>query len=271
MRHEFAVAGPIHLDGQLRSSDLTVEEGQGPVIVDIDHGSEPESVEVNFSGGVLRIEVPQSRRALFGGGRSYQITVQMPAGSSLNITSGSGDITSRGEFGHVDVRSGSGNLRATAAQELRVTSGSGDVTVTSLDSGSVTTGSGGISIERATGMLHVNSGSGDIEIGRVSVVEAKTASGDLAIWDIAGRAKLRTASGDLRVRHALSGSLDATSASGDVTVGIAAGTAARLDCSTVSGSTRSTLTAATGPPENAETLEVRSRTVSGDILIERAR
>lgn len=271
MRHQFAAAGPVHLDGQLRSSDLTIEEGEGEVIVDIDHGAEPESVEVSFSGGVLRIEVPPLRRAFFGGGRSYHITVQLPAGSSLSLTSGSGDITSHGEFGHVDVRSGSGNLRATAAQELRVTSGSGDVTVTSLDCGSVSTGSGNILIERATGVLDVKSGSGDIEIRQVSVVEAKTASGDLAIWEIAGRATLRTASGDLRVRHAFNGSLDATSASGDVTVGVAAGTAARLDCSTVSGSTHSTLAAAAGPAENAETLELRSRTVSGDILIERAR
>lgn len=271
MRHEFAAAGPVHLDGQLRSSDLTIEEGEGRVTVDIDHGPEPESVEVTFSGGVLRIEVPQLRRTFFGGGRSYQITVRLPAGSSLNLTTGSGDITSRGEFGHVDVRSGSGCVRATAAQELRIASGSGDVTVTSLGGGSVRTGSGAISIERATGVLQVGSGSGDIEIGRASVVEAKTASGDLSVWDIAGRATLRTASGDLHVRHALNGSVDAVSASGDITVGIAAGTAARLDCSTVSGSTRSTLASATGPGENAETLEVRSRTVSGDILIERAR
>jgi hypothetical protein len=61
-------------------------------------------------------------------------------------------------------------------------------------------------------------------------------------------------------------------ASGDVSVGVAAGTGVWLDLNTASGSTTSDLAMGGGPSEGVReaALEVRIRTASGDIDVHRA-
>jgi hypothetical protein len=76
----------------------------------------------------------------------------------------------------------------------------------------------------------------DVEVPRGAAVSIETASADLQAADLVGRLKLRTASGDARLEH-LAGSLELDSVSGEV----------HLDA--------------------AGDLDVRARTISGDVAI----
>jgi hypothetical protein len=59
-------------------------------------------------------------------------------------------------------------------------------------------------------------------------------------------------------------------ASGDVTVGVPAGVPVWTDISTVTGAIRSQLPHAGQPAEGADHVEVRAKTVSGDIVLTQA-
>ena len=63
------------------------------------------------------------------------------------------------------------------------------------------------------------------------------------------------------------GRLTAKGASGDVHVGIPAGVPVWTDISTVSGEIRSNLHGAGEPGEGADHVELRAKTVSGDIVL----
>jgi DUF4097 and DUF4098 domain-containing protein YvlB len=76
---------------------------------------------------------------------------------------------------------------------------------------------------------------------------------------------MSTGSGDMRIREASKGKLSAKGASGDVLVGIPAGVPVWTDLTTVSGDISSDLRGAGQPEPGADYIELRAKTVSGDI------
>ena len=78
---------------------------------------------------------------------------------------------------------------------------------------------------------------------------------------------LTTGSGDLTVRTVRRGRVTVKGASGDVALGIPAGTPVWTDISTVSGDIRSGLRSAGKPEDGGAHVEVRARTVSGDVVL----
>jgi DUF4097 and DUF4098 domain-containing protein YvlB len=101
-------------------------------------------------------------------------------------------------------------------------------------------------------------------------VKFRAASGSLTVRRLHGNINLQTASGDVTVVTAVNGGVSAQTASGEVLVGIAEGTAAKLDLRAGSGAVRNLLTPTDGPSEGDETLVVHARTASGDIVVQRA-
>jgi DUF4097 and DUF4098 domain-containing protein YvlB len=83
-----------------------------------------------------------------------------------------------------------------------------------------------------------------------------------------GDVSLSTASGDLTVDLMGTGQLAAKNVSGDIRVGVPGGVPVWTDISTLSGSVRSNLAGAGQPEEGQEFLELRAKTVSGDIVLE---
>jgi hypothetical protein len=79
--------------------------------------------------------------------------------------------------------------------------------------------------------------------------------------------RVHTASGDVTVEEASSGTIELTAASGDLRVGVRAGVVARLDLNTVSGRLRSELPVDDVAPDGPAALEIRSRTMSGNVLV----
>lgn len=265
---EFAVSGPVRIQATGRAGDLTVTTGaEDEVRVDID--GDGGDIRVDLVGDVLRIEVPQHARQLLAHRSSHRIAVTVPPRSSLDVGSGSGDVRTLGELAQVAVRTGSGRVDVAAADDASITAGSGDVTMTSLGTGTITTGSGDVVAATVSGALRARSASGDVVVTTATELDVTTASGDVLVRELHGQASARTVSGDILVNRAVSGRLQAMTASGDVAVRVAEGTAALLGCSSVSGTVTSTLEPAGEPEAGTPTVELRARTISGDISIRR--
>ena len=82
----------------------------------------------------------------------------------------------------------------------------------------------------------------------------------------------RTASGDVRLDGIASGLVELNSATGDIRVSVVPGIGVYLDLSSLSGSVRSYLDEVNNPDGDADTaVEIRARTMSGDIRIMKAR
>lgn len=275
MRYEFETTGPVLLAARMRGSDLavTASETAPTVVVDVtpQRGDDDlaAATRVGMSGDRLEIAVPKSSGGLFGRG-SVTVTATVPVGSALELETGSGDLRTQGHLSRAEIRTGSGDLGIDDVEDLRVTSGSGDVVVGAAGVAHVTAGSGDIRLGRSAARADLRTGSGDVEVDHATDVSAATGSGDVIVAAAGGSVQLGSGSGDLTVRSIVHGEVNAKAASGDVLIGIARGTAALLDCSSIAGRVSSDLESGDEPAEGENGVVLRIRTVSGDIRVRRA-
>lgn len=207
---------------------------------------------IDFTGERLTVRSPREFPL-----RTVPLIIQVsaPSGSSITARSGSADVGVTGVSAGLDAATSSGQVRAqqcTGTAEVRT--GSGDVQLgTVLGRLRVRTGSGQVdvtSVEGAAGIGTVQTGSGDIRLGAVK-------------YDVSAR----TGSGDLTVVDACAGSLELTTGSGRLRVGIHSGVLAELDVSSGFGRAHSDLPVGGPPTEGDVALRVRARTGSGDALV----
>lgn len=275
MTHEFTVTGPVQVRAKVRASDVVVSPSDSPTVTvrletsrdAAEQGAFAAGTLVELTGDVLLIETRLPR--FFARGRS-RIRVTVPAGSSLQVETGSGDLTCTVPVTRAIVRTGSGTVHLTEADDVEVTAGSGEIRVSTLRTGRIVTGSGDVAVGTVTESLSTRTGSGDVEVGTAARLESVSGSGSVAVDRVDGTVLARSASGDVSVWRAQAGALELRSTSGDVTVAAVPGTAVLLDCSTVSGHLDSSLEAGGEPAADERRLELRARTVSGDILVRRA-
>jgi DUF4097 and DUF4098 domain-containing protein YvlB len=99
-------------------------------------------------------------------------------------------------------------------------------------------------------------------------VQVKSGSGDMRIREAQRDVALSTASGDLVIDQMHRGQIAAKNVSGDIRVGVPAGVPIWTDISSMTGSVRSDLEGAGEPTEGQEFIELRAKTVSGDVYLE---
>ena len=259
--------------------DLQVETGKGTVSVTCAdtteskvtvEGREADDVRVELNGRQLDVIAPKNRGGFFGGDSELHVTVVIPTGSDVGVKTGSADITVEGESGITAVKSGSGDVRIqTSRGSALVETGSGDIQLDHAQADlRVKSGSGDVQLGHGGGSVTISTGSGDVEIGRSEAAAVvKTGSGDLRVNESYDDVSLATGSGDFVLDHAHRGRLTAKGASGDVRVGIPAGTPVWTDLTTVSGAIRSSLDGAGQPADGQDHVELRAKTVSGDIVL----
>lgn len=268
MQRTFEVTGPVELDIRLASGEIEVDATlDGRVEIELTaHDEESqrlveearvELLERHGAPGVL-IDVPQKRGFGFGisfGRSGIHCRVRCPDESALQARTKSADVFVRGTLGSLNV--------ATASGEVEVDDVTGDVTVKSA-SGDLEAGS--------VGALSVQSASGDVEVERArGPVTVNTASGDVTIRSADDNVNVNTVSGDQELGAVMVGHISSQSVSGDVSIAVRRGSKVYLDCSTVSGDTSSELDVQSDAPAgDGPLVEVRARTVSGDIQIRRA-
>lgn len=269
MQKTFEVPGPVELDIRLTSGTIEIDPSlEGRVEIELtatDDESERlieearvELIERHGRPGVL-VDVPQKRGFSFslGFGRGGIVCrVRCPQESGVQARGKSADVFVRGTVGGLNVATASGDVEAD-----RVTGGV-----------NVKSASGDVSIHEACDALVVQSASGDIDVRSVDgPVNVATASGDVSIGEANSNVSANTVSGDLDVGAVCGGNVSAQAVSGDVQIGVRQGSRVHLDCSSVSGDTSSELeVSADAPAGSGPLLEIRARTVSGDITIRRA-
>jgi DUF4097 and DUF4098 domain-containing protein YvlB len=144
-----------------------------------------EQTEVAFADGVLRIDSSAVRNRALGPSGSVEVTVQLPAGSSVQAKAADAELRGVGRLGDVTFESARGSVK------LDETGGA------------------------VLGLL-----AGDISVGRLGgPAEISTKKGDLEIAEaMGGKVVLRTDAGDVTVGAArgVSASLDAGTSYGRI-------------------------------------------------------
>jgi DUF4097 and DUF4098 domain-containing protein YvlB len=215
-------------------------------------------VETRERRGRTEVIVEIPRR---GGGRLLSrgpevgVRVHCPHGADLEVSTASADVIARGRLGAVTAQTASGQLELGVANgEVKVSTASGDVTVAEVG-----------------GAATIKTASGDVAV-RVAgaALSANTASGDVAVTEARGPLVISTVSGDQAIRSIGTGEVKLQAVSGDVEVGIPPGLRLWIDASSVSGSMSSDLDLEDEQPAGeGEVVELRVRTVSGDVRIQR--
>jgi len=258
---------------------LHVEIGKGSVTVDATDGlaestvevlgERAEEVSVEQHGDRISVRSPK-RIGLFSGDGSLTVRVSVPSASELEIRTGSADITANGRFGTTDVRSGSGDVRAEYVDGAAlIETGSGDITLRGvLGDLRVKSGSGDVHVGDAGASVVIATGSGDIAVDQAAgPTAAKTGSGDLRVAASDGDVSMSTGSGDAIIERLNRGKVSIKGSSGDVAVGIPEGVPVWTDIFSLSGRIRSDLVGAGAPAEGQDHIELRAKTVSGDITL----
>ncbi len=159
----------------------------------------------------------------------------LPAGASLRVLSGSGEVTVSAEERsdlevdpprHVEVKNGT--------VEIRSRSGSLRVRCPRLINVSVGVISGHVRLEGEFGSVKVSAVSGSIEVDSAAGdLDMRSVSGHLVVKTCRGRCQLNTKSGHIRVDD-IGGATHASTMSGRVEVGIRGG--GDVELKTISGS-----------------------------------
>jgi DUF4097 and DUF4098 domain-containing protein YvlB len=266
MQKTFDIDGAAQIEVRLASGEIVVDPTlEGHIEVELmAHDDESQRLvddaRVELNNGHLLIDVPNKR-----GGFSFSLgfarqgitcRVRCPESSTLAVRSKSADVVARGTLGGLTVSTASGDIEASRVDGgVNIKSASGDTRVHEVTGGAnVQTASGDVELEIVRGPVNVNSASGDVTIGEA--------------YD---NVSTNTVSGDQQHGAVLRGKVAAHSVSGDVTIAVRRGSKVYLDCNTVSGDTSSELELTTDAPAgDGPLVEIRAKTVSGDIRITRA-
>ena len=259
--------------------DLYVENGRGLVDVTATStvettiritGDRAEEFDVRDLGDRIAIIAPPRSGGFLGKDPRAEIVVEVPVASGLHAKVGSSDVAAHGRFADTRVDSGSGDVSLDVVEgDAVVHTGSGDVVAEHLvGEAHLKSGSGDVLVRRSESPLVVTTGSGDVRVESArDDLAVKTGSGDAHVLSLGSEAVFTTGSGDLVVDEVAAGRITAKTASGDVRIGVVAGTPVWTDVRTASGRQTSTVAGTGEPAPDQPYLEVRATTASGDVTL----
>ena len=271
MHHAFAATGPQKVHVELQSGDVDLETTDEPLLtVDVD-GTGAEDVRVDRTEAGIEVVAPR-HTGFLSSSRDYRVRLRVPVDSDLSTRLGSADVRTRGRLGAVHLTSGSGDVDVEEVRTASVKTGSGDISLgTVAEDAELKAGSGDVRLRTVGHAARVVTGSGSIEVrdghGAVSL---KSGSGDLAVTSASGDTSLFTASGDLTVGRVERGKVALRNVTGDIRLGVAAGTPVWTEISTTTGRVHSSLPPVGPPHDGQDHVEVRATSVSGDIHLVQA-
>ena len=232
-------------------------------------GEQGDEVAVEQHGKAIAVVAPTSRGS-FRRDPSLDVTVTVPTGSELIVRTGSASITATGTWGVTKTKSGSGHIQLEeVGGSAVVEAGSGGIEVgRAREAIRIKCGSGDVRIGEALGNVVISAGSGNVDIDRTtSATVVKTGSGNLTIAFADADVAMKTGSGDVVVERLNRGKFSVKASSGGVSLGIPPGVPVWTDISTVSGTLQSNLVGAGAPAEDQDHLELRLKTLSGNITL----
>jgi DUF4097 and DUF4098 domain-containing protein YvlB len=266
--YRFETHSPVDLVVEISKGNVNVTCADTSETTVVVQGKNADAVAVEQHGDSITVIEP-GRGRIFGD-NTLNVEIVVPERSNPAVRTGSADIQIEGPAGHAQLRSGSGDSTVeTVEGHLLVETGSGEIRVDEVHGNlKIKSGSGDVEIGHAGGTTSISTGSGDVtvETARGNTV-VKTGSGDLSVGSAHDDTSFSTGSGDVSIDLVDRGRLTVKGASGDVSIGVKAGVPVWTDVTTVSGTIRSDLQGAGQPQEGQDHIEVRAKTVSGDIAL----
>jgi DUF4097 and DUF4098 domain-containing protein YvlB len=137
-----------------------------------------EQTKVAYGDGVLRIEA-SAKNQILGPSGSIEVTVQLPAGSRVEVTAASAEFRAVGRFGDVAFDGAHGAIKLDEAASVRLTALAGDVSVGRLNGpAEISTAQGDIRIAEAVrGTVVLRTQAGDVSVGAAHGVSAALDAG----------------------------------------------------------------------------------------------
>ncbi|MFF5706219.1 DUF4097 family beta strand repeat-containing protein [Streptomyces sp. NPDC012794] len=137
-----------------------------------------EQTTVDFQDGVLRINTP-SKNQILGAPGSVEVTVQLPAGSSVEAKTASAEFRGVGRLGDVALESAHGTVKLDETAEVHLTLAAGDIAIGRLGgSADIRTQKGDLTIAEATGgSVTLRTEHGNISVGAARGVSASLDAG----------------------------------------------------------------------------------------------
>lgn len=273
-RYELTPTDPASLYVEIGRGDVRVTcrdadaDPSGTTTVTVE-GRDADRVDVHDRDGQVSVLAPRGG-LLSAFDSPLHVSVELPAGSNVAVKLGSADVAVSGPAGAVRLRTGSGDVRVeSTAAPGTIDCGSGDVRIGRAAAElAIRTGSGDVLVDEATEELAVSTGSGDVHVTRADArVVVKSGSGDLRVDRTSADVGFTSGSGSVVVGATGRGRVTAKSASGDVRVGVPAGTPVWTDISSLTGRIHSALGSTGQPAEGQDHVEVRATTVSGNVSL----
>lgn len=232
-----------------------------------------QQVRVDYTNGMLRVTGPKARAFDFSRKtRSVDVTIELPSGSQVSAELQMGDIRCAGRLGACRLKTSAGNIWLERTGPVRLDTSAGHVTADGIaGNAEISTGSGKVQVGEVQGTAMVKNSNGGTTIDAVTGdVQVRASNGDICVERAGAGVDAKTSNGSIRLGEVARGSVVLETAMGDLEIGIAEGTAAKLAVNTGFGRLRNLLENATGPEETDEIVEVRGRTSYGDITIRRS-
>jgi len=156
---------------------------------------------------------------------------------------------------------------------IEVTTASGDTEIIGgLAKASVTSASGNVSVADEVGVLEMKTASGDIRTATVrESLTCHSASGNVRCDGAGTTTKIRTASGGVKLSVEVPSDISVRTVSGNVAVAVARGLEVDVDASSVSGRLTSTMPLDGAPGGSSkDAVSISAKTVSGDVKVSSA-
>ncbi len=138
-----------------------------------------EQTTVEFGDGVLRITDPAEKNQLLGPSGSVEVTVQLPAGSSVEAKAAAAEFRGVGRLGDVACEGAHGEVKIDEAASVRLAAYAGEVTVGRLTGpAEISIQKGNIHIAEATsGAVVLRTQQGNVTVGAAHGVSASLDAG----------------------------------------------------------------------------------------------
>ncbi|MGW5328681.1 DUF4097 family beta strand repeat-containing protein [Streptomyces sp. NPDC004014] len=228
-----------------------------------------EQLRIDYADGRLLVHVPETD----GNGGAVVVVIAVPAGSSLQGRAMAADFVGVGRLGECRLSTGLGHISLERTGSLRLTASLGDITVDSA-AGSVeaTAERGDVRLGHVEGRATVScSSEGDAVLGEVhGVARLHAERGDIRIRRAHAGVEARTSRGDVDLGKVVRGSVVADTTFGNIRIGVAEASGARLVLDSAAGTVYTSLSLLDTDGSADEVVHVHARTVIGDIVVERS-
>jgi hypothetical protein len=273
----FATPGPITATVVVAGAQVRVtasDRTDTVVLVEpIDKASQSDvkvanKTKVDFADGQLSVKTTVSGDK----NGSVVITIDLPADSSLVAYLAHSHVRADGSFGECELHMASGRVQLDRINALQANIAAGEVAIGHIAGRASIDGAAfAMRIIEVKDTVKLSSSGGQTWIGHASAdLDLSSGSGGFDIDRADGGVTAKTGDGAIRIGRLMRGQAELLNGSGNIEVGIAEGTAARVDANSERGSVRNSVPAQENPETSGNMVTVHARTRHGDIIIQRA-